>query len=101
MERKHANPEWIKAFQFESIVVLVACGQNLTAGYKVFFEQSIAAVHPPIFNILELEPVGPVPEVITPYVVATSFVASDKIKVVKVETADGTSSVVVEDARLS
>lgn len=81
--------------------MLVAHGQNPTSGFKIFFEKSVADVYPPIFKILELEPIGPILEVITPYVVATSFTASDKINVVKVETAEGTSSVAVEDVRLS
>src|SRR4030095_733582 len=47
-------------------VTLTASGSHATAGYRVFFEQSMLMIYPPEFSLKHQRPTGMVAQVITP-----------------------------------
>ena len=84
------------AEQVPGVVLIHAHGFHPTSGYHVFFELSPLDIFPPQFLLWHIKPSGPVLDVITPFSVSTSFLASEPIKTVVVYDADGKHTVKVE-----
>jgi hypothetical protein len=76
-------------------VTLTASGSHPTAGYRVFFEQSMLMIYPPEFSLKHQRPTGMVAQVITPFSVQTSFKAEEKPQAITVHDAKGRNRVVV------
>jgi hypothetical protein len=76
-------------------VTLTASGSHGTAGYRVFFEQSMLMIYPPEFSLKHQRPRGAAATVMTPFSVKTSFKADEKPQAVTVHDAKGRNRVPV------
>jgi hypothetical protein len=79
----------------KGLVKLSASGSHPTAGYRVFFEQSMLMIYPPEFSLKHQRPTEMAAQVITPFSVQTSFKAEEKPQAVIVFDAKGRSRVTV------
>lgn len=59
-------------------LTLTATGSHKTAGYRVFFEQSMLMIYPPQFSLKHRPSPGSSATVVTPFSVQTSFKADEK-----------------------
>lgn len=85
------------ALQVPGMVVVVAQGTNPTSGFKTYLQQSLIDVFPPQFILIN-EPPKPgdiVNPVITPFLVAAYFPATEPVKSVVVHDAKGPHEVPV------
>ena len=85
-----------RAEQLPGTVVIHATGVHNTTGYRVFFEESPAAVFPPPFLLFHSRPAGIVHNVVTPFSISTSFHADQEVKQVVIQDANGKHTVAVE-----
>lgn len=77
-------------------VTVTASGSHPTAGYSVFFEQSMLMIYPPEFSLKHQRPSGAAATVITPFSVQTSFKADEKPPAITVHDAKGRNRVPVK-----
>lgn len=84
------------AQQVPGAVIIFAAGVHPTPGYKTYFEELPITVFPPQHRLMHVKPKGMVAQVITPFMVETSFPAEDKIDEVIVHDANGEHKVPVE-----
>src|SRR6266511_1866073 len=71
----------------KGVVTLTASGSHPSAGYRVFFEQSMLMIYPPEFSLKHERPTGMAAQVISPFSVQTSFKAQEKPQVITVHDA--------------
>jgi hypothetical protein len=76
-------------------VTLTAAGSHPSAGYRVFFEQSMLMIYPPEFSLKHQRPTGMAAQVITPFSVRTSFKAEEKPQAITVHDAKGRNRISV------
>lgn len=76
-------------------VTLSASGSHPTAGFRVFFEQSMLMIYPPEFSLKHQRPSGMAAQVITPFSAQTSFNADEKPQAITVHDAKGRNRVPV------
>jgi len=77
-------------------VTLTAAGSHRTAGYKVFFEQSMLMIYPPEFILKHKAPAELAATVITPFKIQTSFKADERPQAITVHDAKGRNRVPVQ-----
>ena len=85
-----------RANQVGDRIYLIASGNHGTLGYKTFFEQALIDVFPPQFILKHISPSVIVPQVITPFVAVTEFLAKEQIEEIVVHDAQGSSNVPVD-----
>jgi hypothetical protein len=88
------NVKYTAAWQ-QGVVKLTASGSHPTAGYRVFFEQSMLMIYPPEFILKHQRPTGMAAQVITPFTVQTSFKSEEKPQAITVHDAKGRNRVPV------
>lgn len=76
-------------------VTITAAGSHPTAGYRIFFEQSMLMIYPPEFILKHQRPEGMAATVITPFSVHASFKADEKPQAITIHDAKGRNRVVV------
>lgn len=76
-------------------VTITAAGSHPTAGYRVFFEQSMLMIYPPEFILKHQRPAEMAATVMTPFSVQTSFKADEKPQAITIHDAKGRNRVVV------
>jgi hypothetical protein len=76
-------------------LTLTASGSHNTAGYRVFFEQSMLMIYPPEFSLKHQRPAGMAAQVVTPFTVKTTFKADEKPQAITVHDAKGRNRVPV------
>ncbi len=76
-------------------ITLKATGDAPSAGYKVWFEQSMIAVFPPEFSLMWEAPGGLAADMMTPFVAQVSFPADEEVTHVIVHDDEGTHTVAV------
>ena len=77
-------------------VKLTATGSHNTAGYRVFFEQSMLMIYPPEFSLKHQRPSGVAATVITPFSVQATFKAPERPEAITVHDAKGRNRVPVK-----
>jgi len=80
-------------------VVIRAKGENPTAGIETKFLQSMLRIWPPQYTLIRKRPAGVAAQVITPFVVTTSFKAAEPVPQVVVRDGMGRHEVTVEAAQ--
>jgi hypothetical protein len=76
-------------------LTLTASGSHPTAGYRIFFEQSMLMIYPPEFILKHQRPTEAAAQVITPFSTQTSFKADEKPQAITVHDARGQSRITV------
>ncbi len=84
------------AQQVPGAVILIATGTHPTPGFKTYFEQLPITIFPPQHRLMHIKPTGIVAQVLTPFVVYTSFPADDKVEEVVIHDASGEHKIKVE-----
>jgi hypothetical protein len=85
------------AVQREGSVSVLATGNTPTPRYRVWFEPRPTDVFPPQYDLMWVRPDGPVPPVLAPYRISTSFKAPQPVRTITVFDADGPHEIPVEN----
>jgi hypothetical protein len=77
------------AVQFEGTVFIFGNGVHPTSGYRTYFKKSAITIWPPQHSLMCEKPDGASPQVLTPFLVCTSFKAEEKVEFVIVHDKNG------------
>lgn len=90
-----------EAHQIDGIVVVLACRQHKSTGYRVALRQRPEEIYPPIFELVHTEPGGINAHVLTRYATIGHFKLGASVKCIRVCDADGQHEVPVKQTKKS